>query len=75
MYSIREIEEGAAAFKAPANKFDIKHPVFPQVDQLSELKQHVQPGDEIWYFHGLDSGWAVVRQGKVAWILATNHEY
>jgi len=74
-YTVNEVEEGAATSKALPNKFDIQHPIYPSKQQTESLKQHLEAKDQIWYFQGLDSGWAIVRQGKVVWLIVTNHEY
>lgn len=74
-HTIKEIEAGSAAVRPSTNPLDIPHPVFPGKKELEELKQHVRGEDEIWYFQGLDSGWAVARDGRVVWVLVTNHEY
>jgi len=74
-YTLKEVEKGSIAAKPAKNPFDVQHPVYPQKQELKELKRHFKAGNQLWYFHGLDSGWAVVRNGQVVWVLVTNHEY
>jgi hypothetical protein len=74
-YDLKEIEAGAAAPQHGTSPFDIQHPVFPEKPALDELRTQFKAGDQLWYFQGLDSGWAIVRHGQVAWVLVTNHEY
>jgi hypothetical protein len=74
-YTIQEIEQGSAAYRPPANPLDIPHPVYPGKEQLETLKRQIQEGDQVWYFRGLDSGWAIVRNREVMWVLVTNHEW
>jgi hypothetical protein len=74
-YTIREIEAEAASPSVAKNPFDIQHPVYPSKDQIESLKQRLKGGGEIWYFQGLDSGWAIVKNHEVLCVLVTSHEY
>lgn len=74
-YTIKEVEEGSIAAEGAKNPFDIHHPVYPGKKQLDELKRQFKAGDQVWYFQGLDSGWVLVRNRQVAWMLVTSHEY
>lgn len=48
---------------------------FPSRKEFSEIKALLMPGDEIWRFSGLDSGWVVLRDDSIVHQLVTNHEY
>ena len=74
-YTLEEIEAGSVAPSVAKSLFDIEHPVYPDKDGLADLKQHLGRTGEVWYFQGLDSGWAVVKNRKVIWVLVTSHEY
>ena len=74
-YTIEEIETGSAVPSITKSSFDIRHPVYPTKDQLAGLKRHLGKTGEVWYFQGLDSGWAVVKNREVIWVLVTSHEY
>jgi hypothetical protein len=73
--TIEQIESGAARQPSDVDPFDIHHPAYPNRKQMDELKRHFKTGDEIRYFQGLDSGWAIVRNREVVWVLVTSHEY
>jgi hypothetical protein len=76
-YTIEQIERGSAAGTRAKSLFDIEHPVYPTQDELATLKQHLASGSggDVWYFQGLDSGWAIVKNRDVLWVLVTSHEY
>ena len=74
-YTTAEIENAIATGKEVANPLDVPHPVYPTREQFDILKQHLQGGGDLWYFKGLDSGWAVVKNREVLWVLVTSHEY
>ena len=76
-YTMKEIEAGSvtSASASAKNPFDIQHPVYPEKDQLGQLKEHLRGGGDVWYFAGLDSGWAIVKDRAVVWVLVTSHEY
>jgi hypothetical protein len=54
-------------------KFEI--PGFPTPKELSKIKAMLKPGDQIWSFHGLDSGWVIFREDIEVYQLVTDHEY
>ncbi|HEY8993046.1 MAG TPA: hypothetical protein VIM71_00045 [Lacunisphaera sp.] len=75
-YTIEQIESGSAAVEARAqNPFGIQHPVYPSKEQLASLRQHLKHGGDVWYFQGFDSGWAVIKNREVLWVVVTTHEY
>jgi hypothetical protein len=74
-YTLREIEAGVAAPRATKNPFEIQHPIYPDKEQLSQLKTALKNGGDVWSFEGLDSGWAVIKDRAVIWVLVTDHQY
>ena len=76
-YTMKEIEAGseASASATVKNPFDIQHPVYPTKEQIGMLREHLRGGGDVWYFEGLDSGWAIVKSRAVVWVLVTSHEY
>jgi hypothetical protein len=38
------------------------------------VKQHLRPGDEIWTFGILDTGFVVLREGRLFCMVVTNHQ-
>jgi hypothetical protein len=73
-YTLKEIAAGVstAAAKSP---FDLQHPIYPDRNQFEQLKAALKDGGHIWYFEGLDSGLAVIKNRAVIWVLVTDHEY
>jgi hypothetical protein len=74
-YTLTEVEAGTATSSSGNSPFNLQHPVYPKKDQLELLRQQLRNGGELWYFQGLDSGWAIVKDGAVAWVLVTSHEW
>ena len=86
-YSIAALEDGVAKQEKEKkrqkdaeakgevylSKFEV--PEFPTPEQLSEIKKVLKAGDQIWFFHGLDSGWVILRGDKEVYQLVTDHEY
>lgn len=72
---MQEVETGVFATRSGGEVFEVKRPVFPTKQDFEALKEHFTSGDEIWYFEGADSGWAIVRNRTVVWVLVTDHEY
>ena len=54
-------------------KFEI--PPFPDRKALAEMRALLRDGDQIWSFHGLDSGWLILRDDREVFLLVTSHDY
>jgi hypothetical protein len=50
-------------------------PIFPARKDLAEMKSLLKAGDQIWWFHGLDHGWIILRGDKEIYQLVTGHDY
>jgi hypothetical protein len=86
-YSIATLEDGSAnqekekkRQKDAETKGDVylakfEVPAFPTPKELSEIKAVLKSGDQIWSFHGLDSGWIILRGDKEVYQLVTDHDY
>ena len=47
----------------------------PGTNAWNYLKKHLKPGDDIWTFGLLDTGFIIVRDGKVICLVVTNHHW
>jgi hypothetical protein len=73
-YTLAEVEAGSRR-PVTSDAFHHPHPLYPDAQGVQALQQRLNAGDEIWYFEGLDSGWAIVRQRKVVFTWVTSHDF